>query len=382
MPESRKPGGTRFPGWLAWVVGGVVVALCAGVAASSMRGETETGAGGLQTSGADKTNSGEQVMPTSATSNYGTSGYDVKPGKDTTVDASNSGTSLEGVSATADQGVGGSRRASIDIEAVMRHLGDTGVSREDLLAAMSDSVPGSRGASSRQANYVDGLVKRSMRDPVFADGLLRQLTTNPAADERRLWGAALAITQPEALADALMKLTESPDAATRSAAYELIREAHLPDAQLAKLGNHLLATKPDADGVATGLAALRQFQLAIGEDSGVGDIDALVEYAYSPDPIVRAEGIASLVQKGKSSYLEPVLFSALADSDSRVQMAGIEGIINAELRTTGFKNELIRLSLDVNAEFEVRAFAINAIDHFSLTPEEQQLIAEVRNSLE
>lgn len=359
-PAAGRTGGGRGGGaarWLRALLGAVTVAVCALLAVLAVRAVRPGAAAGVNA---------QRVETAVGSAREGAPDPIDPPGE-------------PGAERRAVSGVAGG--GPVDAQAIWERVASTGVSRQDLLAALSDAVPGAAGASVRQASRVDELVRRAREDATFAGDLLRALRADPGADERLQWGIALAVVEPEALTDTLAILAGSSDASTRALAYDLIRELPLPPAQLAALGSRLLTAEVDSEGIAAGLAALRESASSGAEGAEIA-IETLVAYATCSDSLVRGEGLASLVQAGDSPYVQPALMSALAASDPVVQLAAIEAAVASPLRSAELKDELIRLGLDENAEFEVRAFAVNAVQEFPLTAEQAQLVADIRRGLE
>jgi hypothetical protein len=241
-------------------------------------------------------------------------------------------------------------------------------------SAASSASPTEMMSTARlQARAIQELVDQIKADRSRGDALARLLMQEPDSQERHTWVTALAVATPDLLARTLQAMATSNRADVRSAVSGLIELAPLDGATLSQLSRQLLASSTDSAAKLAGLTAQRMArQFGDRSEASADNVRTAYELAGDPDPDIRSQAIANLVSIDRTDAVEPVLRSALRDTQQVVQLTAIEGVVESGARSPELKSELLRLSADTNAEFEVRLGAINALDGFRLTKEERR----------
>ncbi|MCW7538626.1 HEAT repeat domain-containing protein [Aquabacterium sp. A7-Y] len=321
----------------------------------------------------------------------------------TTIVSSGAGTALGWAMAGHDAGPPGSLACASAANPSTPVTGPAAGSRQDFVTqkAASSTTGGSvlAAASTRlsateqdwqalQAMNPDELLKRVQGDPKLAAAMLEQLSrggnTNPELQE--FVALTLSQAQPALLERSADLLLRNPDVHARQKAFDLLSSLPDPPKAVAAAARQAVLTEANPQLLASALEALRNS----GGLDAVRSDDAMVQqlrhYAGNADPQVRRESVASLVQADRSSSVEPILRQALADRDPSVQVAAIGATLDAGIRSAEAKSQLLDLSFNPQADPEVRAEALSALQSFRLTAEEaarlaplqQQQLAEAR----
>lgn len=248
------------------------------------------------------------------------------------------------------------------------------------LAASSGAAPTSEsGWRALQAMNPDELVRRVQRDSKFAAAMLAQMMQNGSDPElREFLAVTLAQARPALLERSAESLLRSPDLKARREAFELLSSLPDPPRAVAAAARQAVLTEGSPEVVAQALAALRD---AGGLDPLHTDeavLQQLRQYVGSTDPQLRRESVATLVLADRSSSVEPILRQAVSDTDPSVQIAAIGATVDAGIRSAEAKAQLLELSFNPQADPQVRAEAMSALQSFRLTTDEAARLAPLQ----
>ncbi|AKJ30123.1 HEAT repeat domain-containing protein [Caldimonas brevitalea] len=229
----------------------------------------------------------------------------------------------------------------------------------------------------------DELTRRVQGDAKFAAAMAEQIMRGGKADPelRQFLAMTLAQAQPALLERSAEVLLRNADVHARQQAFDLLSSLPDPPKAVAAAARQALLTEGNPQALANALEALRASGGLASMRTDEAMVQQLRQYASSTDPQLRRESVAALIQADRTGAVEPVLRQALADTDPSVQVAAIGAAIDAGIRSPETKSQLLGLCFDPQADPQVRAEAMSALQSFRLTSDEAIRLAPLEQQL-
>ncbi|MCW7536420.1 hypothetical protein OOT46_00940 [Aquabacterium sp. A7-Y] len=233
---------------------------------------------------------------------------------------------------------------------------------------------------SLQAMTPDELIRRVQGDKKLAAEMADQIMRGKDADPELLQFLATTLSQaqPKLLERSAEVLLRNPDVQARQKAFDLLSSLPDPPAALATAARQVVLTEGNPQVLAGAISALRDSGSLADMHIDEALVQQLRQHVSSPDPQLRRESVATLIQADRTNSVEPLVRQAVADTDPTVQIIGIGAVVDAGIRSSEAKSQLLEISFNPQADPEVRSEAMDALQSFRLTKEETARLAALQ----
>lgn len=236
------------------------------------------------------------------------------------------------------------------------------------------------GGSGDLSASISRLINGAQSDPVLRSDIIRRYRGE--RDEAALGALAAVISSfpPQEIRDMTLQLAQG-DASQRASAFRLLAASPGSSAVGLPIIQQALNTEQDAHVLSQAVSALgSQPSLdPVQTQAALARLNALAE---NPDPDVRSESLRVLAQWDKTGAVaEPQLYKALSADNPEVRAEAVNAVGGSALRSDRMKAALLSI-VGNNAESpDARVAALQALEHFSLTPQEYAFHSQLSAAL-
>lgn len=250
-------------------------------------------------------------------------------------------------------------------------------------SAKGGALPASSGPTP-QGKRENMMAIRDLRAKVENDPAALQDVIRRYANERdpqaraMLRGVLATINKPEMLVLAKTLLADT-DAAKRKEGLELLQAMPGQGGEVRGAIRQLLATEQAPAVLVQALAALKPAAVDPVEARAI--IVDLERFIRNPDAAVRRQGIFQLGMWARNGEAIDSLSAALFDQSPEVKQAAIFALGLSSVRPDSVKTALLNILANPAEARQTRDSALQALDRFQLTKEEEVLYRQVRSQI-
>lgn len=220
---------------------------------------------------------------------------------------------------------------------------------------------------------------KAQNDPAVLQDLIQRYGSEHDPQARAMLKAVLAtIDKPEVVALA-KRLVVDTDAGKRKEGLELLQvmPGNSPDVRNAI--RQVLTTEQSPAVLALALAALKPAAVEPGEARAI--IADLERFTRNADAAVRRQSVFQLGLWARNGEAVDRLSEALLDQSPEVKQAAIFALAQSNVRPDSIKTALLGIMNNPGESRQTRDSALQALDRFQLTAEEEVAYRQVRSQI-